>query len=139
MRLNALAILLLISFVGVGALGILAMTSCEGLSFCRHFTAALGGASCPENLGPVDFVNFHLNAFKIFSTAVLCSGILGFILALALLVWSLVVASSATGAAPFLVDFGLGRYFYLFENYFLSPQSQMARWLALHENSPSMI
>jgi len=130
---QALTLSLILGVAAVSLLGFLFMAPRNGHANCIAVT--LNGAACPEqdNLG---FINFHLNAFKKISLAVLGATALAALLAfsLAILAVSLLNAPSASRRFAFSAK----RFARLSELAGYNRRSQTAGWLALHENSPGV-
>ena len=132
----SLAILLFISFVGVVVLGFSVMTHANGHNLNGGcFAATARGVNCPEQV-KLDYVSFHLEAFRSFSLAIFgesLANILLFMFSLILFVGFGVFPSFFSKS----FQFNLGRY--KSRIYFSSSQKQeLVRWLALHENSPAV-
>lgn len=76
---SILATILTISFVAVAIFGFVAINPNGGRSFNGCIAAASHGGSCPGEESPLNIFDFHINAFKSFSTAVFDLLILGFV------------------------------------------------------------
>lgn len=79
---HSLSIFLIVSFLSVAVFGFLGM----GMSSHDHtgcIATAVQGGACPEALGAAGFINFHFNAARFFSTAVLVVSVLAIFLVLA--------------------------------------------------------
>ncbi|MBI4085897.1 MAG: hypothetical protein HY433_01475 [Candidatus Liptonbacteria bacterium] len=130
-----LTILLVGSFIGVAVFGFAGMHNGMEAHDGDCIAATAQGAGCSKQASPVDYAAFHLNAFKIFSSAAFSENFLSVLL--------------PALAALLLIGLGFFRQFlfmppqpilsrHKFRNTFSFPQKrEFIRWLALHENSPA--
>lgn len=132
---SAPAVILGFIFLSIAVFGVFAMNHGEEYGHAGCIGALARGMACPtETNGPLAFIEFHLSAFKSFSTASL-----GSLLAFAVLLLFLSLALTAVfnerrGEKPIEAAREQGRGAdppsYLATRYFI-------HWLSLHENSPS--
>ncbi|MBU6501093.1 MAG: hypothetical protein KGJ89_03120 [Patescibacteria group bacterium] len=129
---KALAIYIAISFISIAVLGFI------GVAFMNSnhmgcIASTSEGAMCPLGASVIDFINFHFNALKNFSLAVLVSW--SMIVALSLLIYFVLDLNSVVGGIlPITKPHLTGVSFYDF----IPPvKLQLIRWLSFHENSPS--
>ncbi|MEK7624136.1 MAG: hypothetical protein AAB404_00180 [Patescibacteria group bacterium] len=130
------AILLIVSFTSVAVLGFLVMTHTNGHNLNGGcFVATSRGVDCPKQVNPLDYVSFHLEAFRSFSLAAFSANLANiFLLGLASILFIYFSVFPSFFSKQF--QFNLG--WYNFKACFSSPQKrELARWLALHENSPA--
>ena len=133
---SSLTILLVSSFIGIAAFGFVGMHRGMQAHDGDCIAATVQGAGCPKQASPADYAAFHLDAFKIFSSAAFSENFLSVLL--------------LAFTALFLIGLGFFRQFlfrppqpilsrHKFRNTFSFPQKrELARWLALHENSPAV-
>jgi len=131
-----LGILLLIGFITLAVFGTLGMHLGAQDHGGGCVASIVAGADCPKQGSLLSYLNFHLNAYKDFSLAILSGGLnmLVFMLgALAILGFYLLLPYLFR--PPKLV---LSKY--RFRDSFSPPQKQkLTRWLALHEQSPNRV
>ena len=131
---RVITISIIVSFVAIavfGFFGIEFMTSHH--ASCIVSTSQ--GGVCPEGAAPLDYVNFHLNALRNFSTAVFAS--VSF-LALSLIL-VLVFALNLFGERMFAPEVTTPRPFGCILTDFSPPLlARLSNWLSLHENSPTL-
>jgi hypothetical protein len=130
-----LAYILLISFVGVALFGYTGMHTGMQNHEGGCIAALARGTDCPKQGNLVDYLAFHLDAFKNFSTATfndIASSLLILSLFVALVtLWAL---RRRNLAPPKLAYFRLKQF-----NSFHPPsQDELIGWLSLHENSPAL-
>lgn len=125
-------IILLVSFVGVAVFGFAGMAMDPEHSHRTCLAANVQGAlPCPES-GALAFLNFHLNAFRSFSLAVLVVLIISIIAAL----WFY-----ENGAGEPLAISGLGGSTHRQLRHWDAPPSfldKIISWFSLLENSPAL-
>lgn len=119
-------------FIGIAMFGIFGIHI--GMKNHRGgcITATAQGTDCPKQSNLVDYLAFHIDAFKNFSTATFSDT------AASLLILSLLVFVIAFGA--WLEDMAPPQFSYhrlKIPCSFKPPQYELLCWLALHENSPS--
>ena len=131
---KVLPFLLSIILFSITAFGFFAMGHDGSHGGCLAATAK--GASCPEN-NPLAYVNFHFGALKTFSQAVLDYGISGALILFSLVLSLLVFARSESSQIAALESKRYYRKFLLFSPFPITVATN--HWLALHENSPSVI
>lgn len=129
---SAFATFIVIAFIAVAVFGIFVMNleASEGHVSCLASTVK--GAFCPESAGPLAFIDFHLSAFKSFSSAVFGPAVL------VVLLIALVIVIPGIGKAQVFAP-GLSTIF-SDSRLALEPllsERRHRHWLALHENSPS--
>ncbi len=132
---RVVTILIVVSFVAISVFGFI------GVEFMTsHHEACIvstvHGGMCPEASAPLDYINFHMNALKSFSTAVFgYSSALGALL----LVSILALAAAFKLVAPGFADTNLA--IARFGAELAKPSSpltrRLLRWLSLCENSPA--
>lgn len=120
---------LIVSFIGLAVFGFVVMTQDGG---CLA-TLVQGGATCPPNAGSLEVATFHLNAFKVFTTATFdFSGALFLVLLLSLafvgfclsqIVRTQLVSQNFVAE---ISELGLSNF-----------KSRLNHWLSLHTNSPT--
>lgn len=138
-----LAAILVYSLVGLAVFGFVAMDHQGGHPHSNCLATAIYGydVACPDESSGVLSLNFHLNALKELSAAIFGGGSAGLPLLLFLPIFLLLSAAAAAGARRFRMPspelFYCSRQFVAADE---SPASRrFSRWLALHENSPSLI
>ena len=120
--------LLVTSFVGIAVFGAFAMNHDSGHAASGCIAATAKAANCSEETTPFALADFHISAFKSFSSAVFGGALLATLL-------SMLLAGLVFFAPPLLklVQFSPAC------QRFSSPQKQeFTRWLSLHENSPTV-
>lgn len=122
--------LLILSFLGISALSFTAMY--HGDELCVTKTAA--GLDCPAN--PFAFADFHLNLFKVFSSAHLGNFFSVYLALITFLLFGLIFDFFGHNSLKVgRVDlFRSGRFF---ESFTPLVESKTSYWLSLHENSPA--
>lgn len=127
---TVLTLLVVGIFGSIAIFGVLAMNHGHNHGGC--LAATLAGSVCPEN-DAFSFLNFHLGAFKSFSTATFITGVLLFSVFLLAL----------GGLAAIIKEQILSLFTaYTFANKSdkrFTVRKQFARWLAFHENSPNFL
>ena len=124
---------LLVSFVAIAVFGILAMNLEAAIGHVSCIAQTIQGAMCPESSGPFSFIDFHLSAFKSFSTAVFGGNTPALILATLFL-----LAAFAFPPPAFLKTHSSFVTFHSQESSEpILSKKPFIHWLALHENSPS--
>ncbi|OGF90978.1 hypothetical protein A3H65_00675 [Candidatus Giovannonibacteria bacterium RIFCSPLOWO2_02_FULL_45_14] len=130
--------LLVLSFIGVAVFGLFPMISAEhGHDVC--IAVASQRFNCQKVSDALPYIAFHLNAFRIFSTAVFGNNVANFVL---LFFVSLLIVASGIGigiypALPTLSKYDNRRRFF---GSFSPPfKLEFTRWLALLENSPTTL
>lgn len=127
-----LALLTIIGFSGIAVFGVFAMNHGHGDIGC--IAASAQGSSCPNTSNVLSFIAFHVNAFKTFSTATFGSQAIDALLIITALL-SIAVLLSTAGLA--IVPASSNRRL---SDFSVPPlKQQFTRWLAFHENSPSLI
>lgn len=133
----ALTSFLIIGFIGIAVFGVFAMNHGSGHSHNGCIAATVQGTDCPKEENSLSFLNFHLDAFRSFSTATF-----GEYLASALLLLIALVLTVAVGiigiihSAPPVLATNYRRRQFL-ESHSFPFQRELTHWLALHENSPA--
>ena len=129
--------ILIISFMGVAALGAMFMMPHGDHGEEVACIASLAkGNMCPK--GDVfASLAFHVSAFKNFSTAVFAGSSLIFLLAsIALLIFTSIAIFRLLAVPKTVLNFNT-RYRYLFDFISIPPKQEFLRWFSLHENSPT--
>lgn len=136
---SAFTILLILSFVGIAVFGVFAMNHGDNYGHNGCLAKTAQKIDCPKATGAISFLNFHLDAFKKFSTATLADNFANaLLLFLALiLVIRLKIIANIQPASPVLVTNYHRRRF--FESPSFPYQRELARWLALRKNSPASL
>ena len=133
---SALTTFVILSVVSIAAFGFLAMGHGAGREhggFCLGAIAQ--SAPCPEK-DPLGFASFHLTAFQSFSQAVFSANFLSALLLITLLAITLFSLKVSFLIPQFNVRYGEIRG--LADAPFPLVQ-KLNHWLALHENSPSVL
>lgn len=114
---------LILSFVGIGIFGVIAMHPNSSEALTRCLASLAQGAVCPEG-NILSTVNFHLKTIKNFVSVILISAVL-------LLAGVIINIFSLLPALP---SFNLEKFS---EKSFYSINRRLQHWLALRENSPN--
>lgn len=125
--------LLIVSFVSIAVFGIFGMHAGMQDHGGECIAATAQGTDCPKQANPVEYLTFHLDAFRDFSTATF-GDIATSLLILSLLIIGIVFGGLRGNLAPPRLAYSQIRRSDSFR-----PPSQygLIRWLALHENSPA--
>lgn len=137
-KMKRLTIFICLSFIGLAVFGFIGMNHGSGHGYNGCIAVMAKGVSCPEETNSLSFLNFHVNAFKSFSTAVFGGNALAallFLAGLGLLIGSR-VAADIFSAPPRLIEYS--RYKHFLES-FSPPRQKEFHWLALRENSPTAL
>lgn len=132
--------LLLIAFISLAVFGVFGMhtqANMQGhnMPASNCVGAAVNGADCPQQADPIDYLTFHLDAFKFFSSAISGESVMGMLLLFA----ALLLVGLAFFSPYLFRPLQLAFYKYRFRDSFSPPQQQqLIRWLALHEKSPTL-
>lgn len=127
--------LLLLSFLGISVLSFVAMyhSNSHGDELCVTKTA--NGLDCPAN--PFAFADFHLNLFRVFSSAYFGNFLSTYLALITFLLLGLIFNLFR----PNFLSADRTRH-YPFERFFESftplIKSKTCYWLSLHENSPTV-
>lgn len=130
------------SFLAVAVFGVFSMNHSHDHGMAAGasdgcIASTANGFDCPGTASPFDFLSFHLNAFQSFSRAVFGSSIISLLLLLAVLS-TLAVSGTFVSSDTGIPRLNLAFSYPQFLNSSNSPQTQeLARWLAIHENSPA--
>ncbi|MBI5045822.1 MAG: hypothetical protein HZC14_02350 [Candidatus Niyogibacteria bacterium] len=127
-----LSAILIIVFGSIALFSLSAISHVYADGHHNCIAATFGDAMCPDGADTMNFIGFHFNAFKIFSSAVFNSGLSALLLVCAAL---LTLASLKNPAATCAVI----RSASLRQNTKQTPQDQIRHWLSLHENSPAIL
>lgn len=73
----AFSSLLIVSFFGLAVFSLAGMAMADDYGHADCIATAVQGNVCPEVLGTLGFINFHVSAARVFSTAVFGISILG--------------------------------------------------------------
>ena len=125
---------MLMGFVGVAGFSFLAMNHEEADGHNGCIAATANDMTCPMVLGAFESAIFHIDTFKSFSLAVVGSGVA----ILFVLIFAAIASRSLFANRAIFAD----RYSFLHRRAFYVPklfEKSLAHWLALHENSPSII
>jgi hypothetical protein len=122
---------LIAGFFAVAMLGVLAMNPAGGHGFAC-FASMAEGRPCVGDEDVFGSLNFHLNAFKDFSTAIFGGSIFAFLLLFLALSLTLIFI---TGLTTNLAISHQAQQ--LSKQHSFPPQRKIARWLSFHENSPN--
>ncbi len=129
---------MLVGFISIAMFGILGMHAGMQNHEGGCITAVTQGADCPKQGNALEYLTFHLNAFRDFSAVIFEENLLAFLLALIMLTVGVGLSLFFGNLAP--PQLGLARLRYRQrENFNSSPERQLLRWLALHENSPTTL
>lgn len=126
-----IAIFLIAGFLGVAVFGIWAMHPAPGHSSVCIASVAKG-QPCVGEKDVFGSLNFHLNAFKSFSTGIFNGSIFAALLLSAVL--TLALASIFGQTTDFAINYQATRPLEQYSPHF---QRKFIHWLALHENSPN--
>ena len=134
---SVISVFTIIGFISVAVFGFAAMNHNSNYSHGGCVAAATQGTDCPKGSDVTAFLNFHFYAFRSFSLATIGENVMS---ALSLAFTSLLFIGPAFFSFFLLHPPKLVFYRYQFQNSFPPPQKQkLTRWLALHENSPTIL
>ena len=125
---------LILSFVAIAVFGFLAIGHGQG---CIA-TLAQGG-ECRNDNNPFAATFFHLDAFKEFSTAVFGDASVSLALAFIIFVFAMAAQTLSRSAGQIALPVLAVRWERLHQSFGAISKEKLSRWLALHENSPSVI
>ena len=132
-----IVMLLILSFVSISVFGFLGMGFHEiGHEMSGCIAALQKGTGCPVSSSPLGFAVFHLNAFKIFSSANMDTLVLLSSMFLALMLFVTVVLKPLNFRLLTVQTLTVDRYFndYRRSYEFCTPNElKFMHWLALHE------
>lgn len=136
---SSLAFLITASFIGIAVFSFLAMGEHEpGHNFSGCIAVLQGETDCSVFEGLVGFASFHLNAFKIFSSANFMATTMALLLFLAVIIFSTILPER-------LLDSGIlkrvlsAAAIYSSGYDFRTPlERSLKSWFALRENSPTL-
>lgn len=136
---TALTIFLITGFLGIAVFGVFAMNHGAGHSHSGCIAATAQGTDCPKEENAFQFLAFHLDAFRSFSTATFGDNLAGALLLLIALILTITVGviTSIYLTPPALATNYHRRQF--LESYSFPFQRELTHWLALHENSPATL
>lgn len=130
---SVFTILLIFSFLGIAVFGVFAMSHGAGYGHNGCIAATVNGQPCPEDNNPLQFLAFHLDAFRSFATATFGDHFASALFLLIALV--LTVAVGIIGvihpAPPTSATNYRCRQF--LESYSFPFQREFTHWLTLHE------
>jgi hypothetical protein len=130
--------MVIFSFAAIAVFGVFAMNHGGEHSHGCIAATAQGVADCPNQANPFAFLAFHLDAFKSFSTATVGSLLASALLVALALIFVSFLALFFKDTAPLLSR--LQTHQRKRQESFEFPfRLQLNHWLALHENSPSVI
>lgn len=126
------AIITAVALVGVAVFGVFAMNHGDNHSHDGCLAVTAQGGVCPSS-GIFDFLSFHFNAFRSFSTAVFAAN--GSLLLTALIIVLALtgiggISSSSAGPHSHTISYQRANSFY---NYNFLSTERLVSWLALHE------
>lgn len=129
--------ILLTSFIGIAIFGAFGMShgQAHNMDLNNCIAATAKGIDCPKTVKPIDFIYFHINAYKGFSLAAFGESVMSRLL---LEFTSLLFMGLAFFSLYLFKSSQLAFYRYRFRDIFSPPQQELIRWLALHENSPAI-
>lgn len=130
-----LSVLLIITLgsIALFSLSVISHVYINGNHNC--IAATFGNAMCPDGADTLNFISFHFNAFKIFSSAVFKSGIFTLLLISAALLALASIKNSIANSATYAVI----RRATFRQNPKQTSENKIRHWLSLHENSPTML
>ncbi len=131
-------VFLIMGFVGISVFGAFGMHTGMQNHNGGCIAATAQGADCPKQGNPLEYLTFHLDAFRDFSTVIFEENLLAYLLVLALLAAGVGLALLLGNLAPPQSDLAYFRYGQG-ENFNSPPKLRLLRWLALHENSPATL
>lgn len=133
---SLLTIILFLGFVSIAVFGVFGMHAGMQNHNGGCIAATSQRTNCPKQSDPLEYLTFHLNAFRGFSMATFGENILVSLFAITLLVVGAGLALFLGNPASPQLDFAYFRYRQR-ENLISPPEQRLLRWLALHENSPA--
>lgn len=125
-----LILALILSFASLAIFGFIAMSQDGG---CLA-SALQGGAVCPPNAGELEVAGFHLNAFKIFTSATFNIGLLA-TLALFFTLMLSVFFGKGLFLLPVKISVKRNNFSRSYDSNF---KSLLHSWLSFHTNSPNV-
>ena len=128
--------LLAASFVGVAIFGVFGMHTDMQNHDGGCALAQSQGTNCPKQVSPIDYIIFHLGAFRSVSTATFSDGLFASLVLLSLLIVGIGLGMLSGNA--FLLKLSSSYYRYGPELFISPPKSRFLRWTSLHENSPTI-
>ncbi|MBI2109392.1 MAG: hypothetical protein HYT93_04465 [Parcubacteria group bacterium] len=130
--------LLLIAFIGISGVGFLAMGHASSSTHAECLAISVLGVTCPDNVETLSFINFHINAWKNFSYALIYKSfsILIFLAALLILVITIRIWNGRYHQLRTPTLYSL--FVYFLKVFVLGPVSMFLYWLALREHSPTI-
>lgn len=129
---------LLAGFVSIAVFGIFGMHAGMQNHDGGCGAAIAQGTDCPKQSASLEYLTFHLDAFRGFSTVVFGENIMASLLTFVLLVIGAGTASLLGNLTPPQLDLAYSHY-KQHKNFSSSSQRQLLRWFALHENSPATL
>lgn len=134
-----LGALLFIVYIGLSVFGIFGMHAMMQNQKGDCIAATFQDKDCPYQVSSIDYLIFHINAYKNFSLAIFSGNILNSLST----VFSLLLLVGLILFYPFIVRlprFIISKQKYRYRNSFLSHQKQkINQWLAMLENSPALV
>ena len=131
---NLFIIFVALGFIGVAVFGFLAMSDhSPGHDFGNCIATLQRGTNCSALEGSVSFASFHLNAFKVFSSANSVTSNMSLMFFLSVFVFSIILAKrlfnfETLNYKPVAVlAYSSGREFHV------SLETDFRSWIALHE------
>ncbi len=139
---------LIASYIGIAVFSVFGMHTQADMNMRGHegmattassncIASMAKGVDCLKEAEPIDFVNFHIDAFRGFSLAIFGENLLASLLILALLFIGLGLGALFGRLSPPLLNLAYSRYGP--EQFNPRAKHQLLRWLALHENSPASL
>lgn len=135
----ALTTVLIIGFALVAVFGVFAMGHCSGHCYGGCIAATANRQLCPENENALQFLTFHFDSFKSFSTAIFGDNFaiaLFWFLALLMPIGVRIMASAKPTPTIFATSYRHKQSLELLSH---PLQRELAHWLSLHENSPAVL
>ena len=136
---RAITISIIVSFVAIAVFGFVGIEFMNSHNETCIVSTSQGGM-CPEKSAPLDYINFHMNVLKSFSTAVFHSAsMLGAFCVLLVMVLGFFASWRAYAAERVAKEKNITMPHPKAE--FSRPSSPLlilfSHWLSLHENSPA--
>ena len=132
----AFTTLLAASLVGVAIFGVFGMHTNMQDHDGGCALAQSQGANCPKQVSPIDYIIFHLGAFRSVSTATFSDGLFSSLILLALLIVGIGLGMLSGNAS--LLQLSSSYYRYEPELFISSQKRGLLEWTSLHENSPTI-
>lgn len=133
----AITTFLIFCLIGIAIFGVFTMNHSSGHSHNGCVAATSQGVDCSKETDALSFINFHLDAFRSFSTAIFGDNLANALFLLIVLMLPITdgVIVNIRQTQPTLTTNYQRRRF--LESYPFQFQRELTHWLALHENSPA--